>query len=87
MLIRSISGIRGLVEEDLNRDTIIQYANALHTTLKPGVIYAGRDGRHSGDIIIEIMIEELLKLGRTVIYCGIVHGSHYRSRWRIYYNC
>ena len=72
MLIRSISGIRGLVEEDLNRDTIIQYANALHTTLKPGVIYAGRDGRHSGDIIIEIMIEELLKRGRTVIYCGIV---------------
>jgi phosphomannomutase len=72
MLIRSISGIRGLVEEDLNRDTIIQYANALHTTLNSGVIYAGRDGRPSGDIIIEIMIEELLKRGRTVIYCGIV---------------
>ena len=72
MLIRSISGIRGLVKEDLNRDTIIQYANALHTTLKPGVVYAGRDSRPSGETIIEIMIEELLKRGRTVIYCGIV---------------
>jgi len=72
MLIRSISGIRGFVKEDLNRDTIIQYANALHTTLKPGVVYAGRDSRPSGETIIEIMIEELLKRGRTVIYCGIV---------------
>ena len=72
MLIRSISGIRGLVKEDLNRDVIIQYANALHTTLKPGVVYAGRDSRPSGETIIEIMIEELLKRGRTVIYCGIV---------------
>jgi len=72
MLIRSISGIRGLVKEDLNRDAIIQYANALHTTLKTGVVYAGRDSRPSGETIIEIMIEELLKRGRTVIYCGIV---------------
>ena len=72
MLIRSISGIRGLVKEDLNKDAIIQYANALHTTLKPGVVYAGRDSRPSGETIIEIMIEELLKRGRTVIYCGIV---------------
>jgi len=72
MLIRSISGIRGFVKEDLNRDTIIQYANALHTTLNPGVVYAGRDSRPSGETIIEIMIEELLKRGRTVIYCGIV---------------
>ena len=72
MLIRSISGIRGLVKKDLNRDAIIQYANALHTTLKPGVVYAGRDSRPSGETIIEIMIEELLKRGRTVIYCGIV---------------
>ena len=72
MLIRSISGIRGLVKEDLNRDAIIQYANALHTNLKPGVVYAGRDSRPSGETIIEIMIEELLKRGRTVIYCGIV---------------
>ena len=72
MLIRNISGIRGLVKEDLNRDAIIQYANALHTTLKPGVVYAGRDSRPSGETIIEIMIEELLKRGRTVIYCGIV---------------
>ena len=72
MLIRSISGIRGLVKEDLTENTVIQYANALHNYLNPGVIYAGRDSRVSGETIIEIMIQELLRLGRTVIYCGIV---------------
>ena len=72
MLIRSISGIRGLVKEDLTENTVIQYANALHNCLNPGVIYAGRDSRVSGETIIEIMIQELLRLGRTVIHCGIV---------------
>ena len=72
MLIRSISGIRGLVEEDLKQSTIIKYAHALHNSLKPGVIYAGRDSRPSGETIVETIIQELLKLGRTIIYCGIV---------------
>ena len=72
MLIRSISGIRGLVEEDLKQSTIIKYAHALHNSLKPGVIYAGRDSRPSGEAIVETFIQELLKLGRTIIYCGIV---------------
>ena len=72
MLIRSISGIRGLVNEDLKKGAIIKYANALHDFLDPGVIYAGRDSRTSGEEITEIMVDELIKLGRTVIYCGIV---------------
>ena len=72
MLIRSISGIRGLVKEDLGKSTIIKYAQALNNSLKPGVIYVGRDSRPSGEAIVEIMIQELLKLGRTIIYCGIV---------------
>ena len=72
MLIRSISGIRGLVEEDLKQSTIIKYAHALHNSLKPGVIYAGRDSRPSGEAIVETFIQERLKLGRTIIYCGIV---------------
>jgi phosphomannomutase len=72
MLIRSISGIRGLVNEDLKNESIIKYANAFHNCLKPGVIYAGRDSRPSGEEITEVMVDELIKLGRTVIYCGIV---------------
>ena len=72
MLIRSISGIRGLVDEDLKNDSIIKYANALNELFPEGVIYAGRDSRPSGEDIAQIMIDELIMLGRTVIYCGIV---------------
>ena len=49
MLIRSISGIRGLVGEDLKNDSIIKYANALNELFPEGVIYAGRDSRPSGE--------------------------------------
>ena len=72
MLIRSISGIRGLVDEDLKNDSIIKYANALNEFFPEGVIYAGRDSRPSGEDIAQLMIDELIMLGRTVIYCGIV---------------
>lgn len=72
MLIRSISGIRGLVDEDLKNDSIIKYANALNEFFSEGVIYAGRDSRPSGEDIAQLMIDELIMLGRTVIYCGIV---------------
>ena len=72
MLIRSISGIRGLVDEDLKNDSIIKYANALNELFPEGVIYAGRDSRPSGENIVQVMIDELIMLGRTVIYCGIV---------------
>ena len=72
MLIRSISGIRGLVDEDLKNDSIIKYANALNELFPEGVIYAGRDSRPSGEDIVQAMIDELIMLGRTVIYCGIV---------------
>ena len=72
MLIRSISGIRGLVDEDLKNDSIIKYANALNEFFPEGVIYAGRDSRPSGEDIVQAMIDELIMLGRTVIYCGIV---------------
>ena len=41
MLIRSISGIRGLVDEDLKNDSIIKYANALNELFPEGVIYSG----------------------------------------------
>ena len=72
MLIRSISGIRGLIDEDLKNDLIIKYANALNELFPEGVIYAGRDSRPSGEDIVQVMIDELIMLGRTVIYCGIV---------------
>ena len=72
MLIRSISGVRGIVDSHLTPNIAINYANALHELLPDGVIVSGRDSRPSGDVILEAMCEQLVKLGRTVIHCDIV---------------
>ncbi|HIA94239.1 MAG TPA: phosphoglucosamine mutase, partial [Candidatus Marinimicrobia bacterium] len=72
MLIRSISGVRGLTETHLTAESSVVYARALHQLLPEGVIMAGRDSRPSGEDIIQAMMGELTQLGRTVIQCGIV---------------
>ena len=72
MLIRSISGVRGLVDSHLTPEISSVYAKALHTFLPDGVIISGQDSRPSGDMIMHSMTEELVRLGRTVIHCGIV---------------
>lgn len=72
MLIRSISGVRGLTDTHLTPQSSIAYAKALHQFLPDGVIMVGRDSRPSGEDIIHAMMGELARLGRTVILCGIV---------------
>ena len=72
MLIRSISGVRGLVKTLLKPEDSVVYAKAMHKYLPNGVIVVGRDSRPSGDLILESMCEQLVQLGRTVIHCGIV---------------
>ena len=72
MLIRSISGVRGLTDSHLTPKISSIYARALHTSLPDGVVMAGRDSRPSGDMILHAMTEELVGLGRTVIQCGVV---------------
>ena len=72
MLIRSISGVRGLTDTHLTPQSSIAYAKALHQFLPDGVIMVGRDSRPSGEDIIHAMMGELTRLGRTVILCGIV---------------
>jgi len=72
MIIRSISGVRGLVKTHLTPEYSIYYAQALNKLLPEGVIMAGRDSRPSGEFILNSMISELNRIGRTVINCGIV---------------
>ncbi len=72
MIIRSISGVRGLVATHLNSDTIQAYARAFHAHVKQGLVFLGRDSRPSGEELLEAFTEELIRLGRDVIVCGIV---------------
>ena len=72
MIIRSISGVRGLTESHLTPESSIAYARALNTFLPKGVIISGRDSRPSGDMILAEMTIELVRLGRTIVQCDIV---------------
>ena len=72
MIIRSISGVRGITKTHLTPELAVVYARALHQILLIGVIMAGQDSRPSGENIIHAMMGELVRLGRTVILCGIV---------------
>ena len=72
MLIRSISGVRGLVKTDLLPETCAAYAAAVHTMVPDGVIMIGRDSRPSGAHLSDAMVGILLSYGRDVISLGIV---------------
>ena len=72
MLIRSISGVRGLTETHLTPELAILYARAFNEFLPDGVIITGRDSRPSGDLILSTMVDELIQLGRSVVQCDIV---------------
>jgi len=72
MIIRSISGVRGLIDSHLTTKVIECYARAFHSHLKPGLIFIGRDSRPSGEDFLDSFANELVRLGRDVIICGIV---------------
>ena len=72
MIIRSISGVRGITKTSLTSDLIKLYAHAFHDQIPQGLIYLGRDSRPSGEHILEIFSNELIGLGRDVVNCEVV---------------
>ena len=72
MIIRSISGVRGLTSTHLNTEKISIYARAFHKQTENGLVFIGRDSRPSGEKLLEAFSEELVRLGRDVIVCGVV---------------
>ncbi len=72
MLIRSISGIRGITDTHLTEQIVRDHVAAAHKIFDEGAIVVGRDSRPSGAILTNILIDELVKLGRSVIFCDIV---------------
>ena len=72
MLIRSISGIRGITDTHLTEQVVRDHAAAAHQIFDKGAIVVGRDSRPSGAMLANILIDELVKLGRNVIFSDIV---------------
>ena len=71
-LIKSISGIRGIVNQTLNKNIVNRYSN-IFTSLQPaGDILLARDSRPHGKELYNSITDTLTSIGRNVIDCGII---------------
>ncbi|MBI5868075.1 MAG: phosphoglucosamine mutase [candidate division Zixibacteria bacterium] len=71
MLMRSVSGIRGIVGADLTPEVVTRSAAGFGTALKGGRVVVARDTRPTGPFIAEAAISGLLSVGCDVIDIGI----------------
>jgi phosphomannomutase len=70
-LMVSVSGIRGLVGDGLDPNTIVKYASAYADFCGNGKIVIGSDGRITGNMVKHILIGTLIAKGNDVIDIGI----------------
>ena len=71
MLIRSASGLRGIVEDHFTPELIDKYISAFITTQNIKSCVIGRDGRLSGKQISQWVIDSFHKSGINVENCGL----------------
>jgi phosphomannomutase len=71
-LIKSTSGIRGVVGNGLDPVLVTQYGCAFGTFLKRGTVVIGRDSRPSGEMVRAAVISGLVSVGIDVIDIGVV---------------
>lgn len=67
----SVSGLRGIVGDQLTPAVAMRYVSALAASLGTGEVVVGRDGRSSGDMIFQSVSSTLIGHGMTVIDLGI----------------
>lgn len=71
MLLRSVSGIRGIVGTDLTPEVVLRHAAAFGTLLKRGRVVVSRDTRPTGPMIRDAAIAGLVSVGCDVIDIGV----------------
>ncbi len=72
VLVKSTSGVRGIIGNGLNPVIAAAYGAAFGSVLKKGKAVVGRDSRPTGDMIAQATIAGLLSVGIDVVYLGIV---------------
>jgi phosphomannomutase len=67
----SISGVRGIVGDGLDPETIIKYTGVYAEFIGKGKVVVGRDARITGDMVNQLVNGTLLAKGLDVINIGI----------------
>jgi phosphomannomutase len=70
-LMVSVSGIRGIVGDGLDPQTIVKYTSAYAQFCGKGKIVLGSDGRITGDMVKNIIVGTLIAKGNDVIDIGV----------------
>lgn len=71
-LIKSISGIRGIVGNGIDPENLVRFSSAFAKFCKYGTVVIGRDSRVSGNSFSKIVSGTLMSAGCNVIDLGIV---------------
>lgn len=66
-----ISGLRGVVGQDLGPETVAHVAAAFGTFAGPGTVAVGRDTRSSGEMMLSATVAGLIASGCEVVDLGI----------------
>ncbi len=72
ILIKSTSGIRGIVGKGIYPFVVMDYSMAFGTFLRKGTVVVGRDTRPSGIFYIGMVVGSLQSVGINVIDLGVV---------------
>jgi phosphomannomutase len=70
-LMASISGVRGIVGDGLDPETIVKYTSAYADFIGKGKVVVGRDARITGEMVLSLVTGTLLAKGLDVIEIGI----------------
>nr|MBP7585683.1 phosphoglucosamine mutase [Spirochaetota bacterium] len=71
-LMKSVSGIRGIVGESLDPDLVLRVASAFARYVKRGRVVVGRDSRPTGETIAQCLESVLVLAGCDVVDIGVV---------------
>lgn len=71
-LIRSISGIRGIVGKTFTYDLIKSHINAFLTMQDDGAILVAYDGRSHGKDFLKYALDIIISAGRIAVNCGLI---------------
>ena len=71
LLMKSVSGIRGVVGKSLIPEIVLRYSSAFGIFCNKGKIVVGRDTRTSGEMLEKVVFSGLMSVGCNVINVGI----------------
>ncbi|UCH09544.1 MAG: phosphoglucosamine mutase [Fidelibacterota bacterium] len=70
-MIRSISGVRGVVGQDVDAATVFRYTQAFAELQTPGPVLLARDSRPHGERLMNAAAQALRQVGRKVILADL----------------